>query len=457
MLPGFKTTITTQTIILDAAVRLVFTELEKRYPKFAFQQLAKISSGGTPSRNISEYYGGNIPWVKISDITKSRKWISSTEESITQSAIDNSSAKLFPANTVLFSMYGSIGKTAITNCPLTTNQAILGLIPNPEVKSEYLYYSLIFARQELFNSAKGTSQKNINGELVKNFEIPFPPPEIVDDTLSFLVSVEDGITPGAFSYLPDFIREQYRIVKRIEKLAGRVREALSLREKAIKETEKLAFTEARKIISDLKFPNIKLGELVNQYRNGIQTGPFGAQLGSSDFIDSGFPVITIGNVQYSGLVLEHLKYISTAKAEQLKRFSVQEGDILFARMGTVGRCCVVPKSAEGWIYNYHLIRVALDKNRVDPRFIHWLIRASADIETKLDEKIRGATREGVNSKIVASLPCCIPSLDEQRRIVTHLDAVQAKVDELRRLQAETKQELAALLPSILDKAFKGEL
>ena len=113
-------------------------------------------------------------------------------------------------------------------------------------------------------------------------------------------------------------------------------------------------------------------------------------------------------VTFNSLVLEtrnKLKFISETKAKQLARFAAQEGDILFARMGTVGRCCVVPKEAEGWIYNYHLIRVALDKTKAEPRYIHWLIRASEDIETKLGDKIRGATREGVNSKIVASLPC----------------------------------------------------
>ncbi len=253
------------------------------------------------------------------------------------------------------------------------------------------------------------------------------------------------------------LTEQRRIVAHIESLARRVNEAQRLREEADIEANVLAFATARKIISELDYKIIELGELVDESRNGIQTGPFGAQLGSSDFTETGHPVITIGNVQYSGLETAKLKFISTEKAKQLSRFLVQEGDILFARMGTVGRCCVVPKEAEGWIFNYHLIRVALDKSKVEPRFIHWLIRASQDIENKLEEKIRGATREGVNSKIVASLPCRVPPLDEQRRIVTYLDSLQAKVNALRELQSASGEELSALMPSILDKAFKGEL
>jgi type I restriction enzyme, S subunit len=86
-----------------------------------------------------------------------------------------------------------------------------------------------------------------------------------------------------------------------------------------------------------------------------------------------------------------------------------------------------------------------------------MIRSSADIERYLDDKIRGATRKGVNSKIVAALPCRVPPLFNQRRIVSDLVALQADVDNLKRRQAETTAEVDALLPAILDRAFKGEL
>ncbi len=108
-------------------------------------------------------------------------------------------------------------------------------------------------------------------------------------------------------------------------------------------------------------------------------------------------------MQYGGLKLDNLKHVSEEKARQLERFAVSEGDILFARMGTVGRCCVVPPEAKGWLINYHIIRVALNRDRVEPRYVHWTIHTSSDVETYLEEKIRGATRQGVNSKIVKRL------------------------------------------------------
>jgi len=253
------------------------------------------------------------------------------------------------------------------------------------------------------------------------------------------------------------LAEQQRIVARIEALAALIDEARALRQQAVEERRALLHAAARDRLAAIRTSLSPLGEWLDRQRGGIQTGPFGAQLGSADFTDSGRPVLTIGNVQFGGLSTSELKYVSEQKGHTLERYRVEEGDILFARMGTVGRCCVVPGHASGWLINYHIIRVALDQSRVEPRFIHWAIRASRDIDEYLISRIRGATRQGVNSGIVRGLPCRVPPLDHQRTIVAELDALQAQVDALTHLQSETAAELDALLPSIFDRAFKGEL
>jgi len=256
--------------------------------------------------------------------------------------------------------------------------------------------------------------------------------------------------------LPPLV-EQRRVVARIEDLAAQIHEARSLRQQAEREAAALPLSVAHSMLAAVDSLRTRLGDWVDTAREGIQTGPFGAQLNSSEFTEIGTPVLTIGNVQYGGLDTANLRFISEMKAAQLARYQVSEGDILFARMGTVGRCCVVPSSAHGWLINYHIIRVALDKQRIDPQFVHWTIRASTDVECYLQERIRGATREGVNSEIVAGLPCRVPPLSEQRRIVAELDALQAETNRLKRSQGESAGELDTLLPAILDRAFKGEL
>ncbi len=251
--------------------------------------------------------------------------------------------------------------------------------------------------------------------------------------------------------------EQRRIVARVEALAGRIAEAQGLQRSATNEAEALVSAYARKALSELDAEITELREWLSPEREGIQTGPFGAQLGADDFRDEGVPILTIGNVQYGGLEVKNLRHVSEEKAKRLARFIVQKGDILFARMGTVGRCCVIPPEAAGWLFNYHLIRVALDQNRVEPQFIHWTLRSSPDVEKYLGDTIRGATRQGVNSAIVGSLPCRVPSLPKQKRLVAYLDELHARSEGLTRLQESTQAELTALLPAVLDEAFRGEL
>jgi type I restriction enzyme S subunit len=253
------------------------------------------------------------------------------------------------------------------------------------------------------------------------------------------------------------LSEQRRIVEKIDRLAAKVEEVRTIKGKLSQKTTALLKSAGGTILSSIRADITELKEWTDPQRDGIQTGPFGAQLGRNDFCETGIPVLTIGNVQFNGLKTERLICVSKDKAASLSRYAVRTGDILFARMGTVGRCCIVPPEADGWLINYHIIRVALDQAKVDPRFIHWTIAASDEVEKYLLKTTRGATRAGVNTKILSSLPCKVPPIKRQREIAGYLDSLQAKVDDLKALQAKTASELNAMLPSILDRAFKGEL
>jgi type I restriction enzyme S subunit len=108
------------------------------------EEIAKTTSGGTPSRSNKNYYDdGNTLWVKSGELNDN--YIIDTEEKITDEAIRNSSAKLFPVGTVLIAMYGAtVGKTAILKREATTNQAICGIMPNHNLfNNEFLRSQLV--------------------------------------------------------------------------------------------------------------------------------------------------------------------------------------------------------------------------------------------------------------------------------------------------------------------------
>jgi len=136
----------------------------------------KPQSGGTPLSSNPNYYDGDIPWVITEDMTNAGMYIFDTRKKITKDGLENSNAKYFPKGTILFAMYGSIGRMSITTRELTTNQAILGLIPDiNQVLTEYLYYYLDYTKKHLIRSGRGGTQANVNAKMVCNFPIIIPP------------------------------------------------------------------------------------------------------------------------------------------------------------------------------------------------------------------------------------------------------------------------------------------
>ena len=129
----------------------------------------EISSGGTPSKLHPEYYDGNIPWVKTGDLKW--KYLYDVEDYITEKGLNNSSAKMYEANTVLIAMYGAtIGATSILKFPACTNQACAAFKKNEEVLPEYLYFFLKSKRKKFIKDGVGGAQPNISVGYLKNVD-----------------------------------------------------------------------------------------------------------------------------------------------------------------------------------------------------------------------------------------------------------------------------------------------
>ena len=138
--------------------------------------IAQLKSGGTPSRKNPAYWdGGDINWIKTGEIDYCK--IVRTAEKITKSGLEDSSAKLFPAGTLLLAMYGqgvTRGKVAITGIEAATNQACAAIFPHAKVRTMYLYYFLEYNYDTIRNFAHGANQKNLSAELIKSFPIAYP-------------------------------------------------------------------------------------------------------------------------------------------------------------------------------------------------------------------------------------------------------------------------------------------
>ena len=159
----------------------------------------KISSGGTPKTTVSEYYNGEIPWLRTQEVGYGEIWDTSIK--ITEEAIKNSSAKWIPKDCVIIAMYGAtVGRVGINKIPLTTNQACANIEVNKEIANyKYIYYYLL-NQYEYIKSLGAGSQTNINAQIVKSLKIPLPPLEeqqriatILDKFDTLVNSISEGL------------------------------------------------------------------------------------------------------------------------------------------------------------------------------------------------------------------------------------------------------------------------
>lgn len=154
------------------------------FPVKRIKEICSISSGGTPSRSIPQYFQGNIPWIKTGEVINEE--IFETEEHISPEAIENSSAKLFPSGSLIVAMYGqgdTRGRTAKMGIEATTNQAcaVLYNIDNDIIDTDYLWYFLQARYDDLRSLASGNNQPNLNAGKISNYEVVIPPMNVQNE------------------------------------------------------------------------------------------------------------------------------------------------------------------------------------------------------------------------------------------------------------------------------------
>lgn len=179
----FENKISLNTKINDNLVTLSYTIwkedfkyklLNKGSRNTSFLDYGKIISGGTPSKKEKSYYeNGNIPWITPKDLSNnSNIFISRGQNNITQLGLKNSSAKLMPDNSILFSSRAPIGYIGITKNPLSTNQGFKSIVPAKKEYLEFLYFLLLFLKSEIINNANGSTFKEISLSGMKAIKFP---------------------------------------------------------------------------------------------------------------------------------------------------------------------------------------------------------------------------------------------------------------------------------------------
>jgi type I restriction enzyme S subunit len=246
--------------------------------------------------------------------------------------------------------------------------------------------------------------------------------------------------------------EQRRIVACIEELAAQIHEARSLRQQAAGEAEALASSRANGLFRDCR--ERQPIETIAEVRGGIQKGPHRAP-GAN-------PVryLTVAHVHRNKILTGSPRFFEVSSAE-LERWRLLAGDVLIIEgngsADQIGRTALFRGEIANCVHQNHVIRIRPDQGRLSPEFLNSFLNSPAGQEAVQAQSRTSSGLRSLSVGRIKGIPVPVPPFSEQRRIVAELDALQAQVDALKRLQAETAAELDALLPAILDRAFKGEL
>ncbi len=240
--------------------------------------------------------------------------------------------------------------------------------------------------------------------------------------------------------------EQRRIVAKIEVLAARIEEARGLRNQSVAESEALILSKRAIIFNEaLQKKSGRFDNLATLERGKFSHRP----RNDPRFFGGSHPWIQIGEIESSGKYIRHWSQTLNDEGLSISR-KFPKGTLLISIAATIGAVgildfdCCIPDS----------IVAVTQHPGCDSEFIYHYL---CFLRTHLEKIAPQSAQKNINLQILCPLP--IPDLPEaeQRRIVAYLDGLEAQVDPLKKLQAQTAAELDALLPAILDRAFKGEL
>jgi type I restriction enzyme S subunit len=299
------------------------------------------------------------------------------------------------------------------------------LRPSEQVSGEYLFWmvwSPMFRDAAGVNMTGSAGQKRVPAGFFDRYQIPLPP-------------------------LPE--------QKRIAAILDAADALRAKRRETIEQLDSLVQATFLEMFGDPArgWAPTTVGHIAANTPSSIRTGPFGSQLLHSEFTDEGVRVLGIDNAVANEFRKGVPRFISPAKHEQLRRYTVSPGDVLITIMGTCGRCAIVPEGIGTAINTKHLCCITLDRQKCLPRFLHAYFLRHPVAHQYLRAQTKGAIMEGLNMGIIKAMPISLPPLDLQTRFASIVESIELQKT---RLKAHLT-ELDALFSSLQSRAFNGEL
>jgi len=390
----------------------------------------KMKAGGTPRRSEKRFWGGSIPFIMIEDLTKSNLYIKDAREYITEEGLEKSNAWIVPPNSLLLSMYATIGETAINLIPVATNQAILGIIPKKHrLNVEFGAYLLKFHAKRLLFQNIQTTQKNINKGIVENFLIPLPPLE------------EQKAIAGILSTVQSAIEKTEKVINALKNLKkSMMKHLFTYGPVAEEEAEKVELKETEIGLIPKHWEVVRLGE-VAKFKIG-RTPPRNVK---EYWEDGKYFWVSIADMRNAYIYNTNEKVSEKAYKEIFKGNIVPAGTLLMSFKLTIGRTAFL--MVDGF-HNEAIVSI-YPKEQVLKEFLFFYL-PTIDYSEFQDRAIKGNT---LNISKIEKIPLPLPPLEEQQKIAQILQSIDQRIEK----EEKYKNALQNLFKSLLHNLMTGKI
>lgn len=386
--------------------------------KVRLGDVCTIQSGGTPSRSKKEYWNGSFPWVKISDFNS--KYLYSTDEFISEEGLNNSSAKIFPENSILFTIFATLGEVTILKIPAATNQAIAGLTikDDSELDIDYLYYFLLSLKTYVDSIGRGVAQNNINMSILKSIKIPMP-------------SIE---TQRKNAYKLD----------EVSRLIDLCNNTLKKFDTLVKSRFVEMFGEPR---SNPNSYRIAPFETIVEYMGDIgSNGANKVVVEHLDMKDEEDYALMVRFLNFTkNDFTNDVKYISKESYEFFKKSKLYGGELIICKIGSAGLNYVMPNLNRPVSLGLNQIMVRINNTVLMP-FLYQYLHTEYG-EYLISGCINGAVTKSITKTELKKIPVLLPPLSSQQRFADFVAqvekqkaTVQQSIDKLEILKKSLMQE-----------------
>jgi len=388
-----------------------------------------IGDGGTPPTKVKEYFNGKIPWVNVEDI-KPEIW--NTKRYLSELGLKNSSAKLWPKESVIFSFGASIGKVGIAKVDLCTKQGIAGIIPDTsQVLSKYLYYSLVRIAPFIKEIAKGMGStiKEIRpSKLADLIEIPLPPLLIQQKIVRILDTIQEAV------------EIQEKIIEKTKELKkSLMAELFKYGAPSFRKGRKLKKTEIGEIPEDWEVVRIKdVGSVITGTTPSTSV---------KEFWDGDIPFVTPSDFKNDSVYVYQTGRKVTSAGAQKGRI-IPKNSILVVCIGsTLGKIAL---SYEECITNQQINAIICENFKVNPFFVYYFLLKNQGL---LKAYAGTTTKPIVKKSLFETFLIPLPPLPEQREIAEILQTIDQKIE----IEKRKKELYEELFKTMLNKIMNQEI